>query len=198
MFLSVNTMETYYDKSRKERILLDELFHIIYKKDFQYYHTDPYGYDEYDSVTMNFCDNSHIIKSTHIFEAKIRDTSYPTILLEKKKLQNLHKVAKRYSDSPVDIYYVSCHPDGSYVFKLGLVTSYQWNKEYHNISSTENKGTILKEVTYLDIKDAKKIDIKSWDIDRLDRVKESSKQIDTVIKAQKQTKCLFEYLIKND
>lgn len=191
-------METYYDKSRKERILLEELFNKIYKEDFKYYHTPIDGMDTYDSVVTRFEKDSFLLKDTHIYEVKIREAVYTSILLERKKFQSLIKVSKKWSNgNPVSIYYVSCHPNGTFVFRLDPLHKYEWIKEVHNVSSTEDKGTVFKEITYLDISNAKYIDIRSYDIEKIDIKKEKNKQVNNVIMSQNRSKCLFEWLTNN-
>ena len=195
-----NNKQSYQDKSRKERILLDELFKFIYineEYEIKYYHTPIEGYDIYDSIVTRFNKDTSYLKDTHIYEVKIRDTNYPDILLEKKKYLSLMKEAIKYKNGePVCVLYVSCHPTGTYVFNLSKLNNIKWRKEYHNISTTEkSKGKELKEVTYLPVLDAKFFpDIKTLYIERLDR----EKNIDVVLKDQSQLKTLFSILFGNE
>ena len=125
-------MKSFYDQSRLERILLEELYSRIYTYDIKYYHSLLEGYDTHDSVVLRFEKDSPKLRDTHIYEAKIRDRNYPSILLEKKKLLGLIRYSKRYKTGPVSIFYVSSHPEATWVFKLSQnLKDYNWIKETH-------------------------------------------------------------------
>lgn len=190
----------YYIQSLRERILLDELFKIIYndKYDIKYDHTDPYGQDVYDSAVMRFDKNTTYIVDTHIFEAKVRDEDYDDILLEKKKYNDLKRISKRYNNTESKIFYVSCHPSGTYIFNLSTLKDIKWVERSLNKSTTELwKGKIDKQVTFLSKEIAKKIDIKNIDIDRIEKEKEVHNKIENTIKDQKKTRCLYQWLFSD-
>lgn len=87
-----------------------------------------------------------------IFEIKIRNKYYPTLLLEKHKLDKFLKFEK---DPIVGIYYINFTPTCTVVFDLlklhseGKIT---FKQEAHNIQ-TANKdlGKVIKDVAFLDV-----------------------------------------------
>jgi hypothetical protein len=172
----VYTEQEFLRKSERERIMLDLLFAKIYNKgktQDNIYHTPADGKDEYDSVVCRFLNG--IISKNHIWEAKIRDTNYSDILFEKKKYQSLKKVAEKYSGAECDIFYVSTHPDGTYVFNITEIEKsgkLEWIKQEHNKSTVmKHLGKVVKDIIYLPIDLAKKVDIKVSDIDRVENEK---------------------------
>jgi hypothetical protein len=172
----VYTEQEFLRKSERERIMLDLLFAKIYNKgktQDNIYHTPADGKDEYDSVVCRFLNG--IISKNHIWEAKIRDANYSDILFEKKKYQSLKKVAERYNGAECDIFYVSTHPDGTYVFNITEIEKagkIEWVKQEHNKSTVmKHLGKIMKDIIYLPIDLAKKVDIKVSDIDRVENEK---------------------------
>lgn len=172
----VYTEQEFLRKSERERIMLDLLFAKIYNKgktQDNIYHTPADGKDEYDSVVCRFLNG--IISKNHIWEAKIRDANYSDILFEKKKYQSLKKVAERYNGAECDIFYVSTHPDGTYVFNITEIEKsgkLEWIKQEHNKSTVmKHLGKVVKDIIYLPIDLAKKVDIKVSDIDRVENEK---------------------------
>jgi hypothetical protein len=172
----VYTEQEFLRKSERERIMLDLLFAKIYNKgktQDNIYHTPADGRDEYDSVVCRFLNGT--INKNHIWEAKIRDTNYSDILFEKKKYQSLKKVAEKYSGAECDIFYVSTHPDGTYVFNITEIEKagkIEWIKQEHNKSTVmKHLGKVMKDIIYLPIDLAKKVDIKVSDIDRVENEK---------------------------
>ncbi len=196
-------MLSYYDRSRLERIMIEELYKEIYtnsKYDIQYYHTPIDSYEVYDSVVNRFEKSTNYLVDTQIFEVKIRDTNYQDILLEKKKYNSLKKESKRcLNGNEITIFYVSCHPSGTYVFNLSKLEDIKWQKESHNISTTElYRGKEDKYVCYLPISSAKFVNIKSTELQILDYIKPESQQIENKLISQQQQKCLFKYLLDVD
>ena len=164
----------YINESERERIMLNLLFSKIYNKsDLQdnIHHTSSNSLDEFDSLVCRFKDNR--IYKNHIWEAKLRPKNYPNILFEKIKHNTLKKVAKRFDGAPCEILYVSTHPSGTYVFnitKLEAENKLEWIKEEHNVSTVEKwKGKVEKEIMYLPIEWAKKVDITIYDIDKIEK-----------------------------
>jgi len=192
--------DNFYVASRKERILINEVISRLYTCHYKKYLTDPYGNDVYDGLVIKFEDDTYTPKGTDIYEAKIRDRNYPTVLLERKKFKALFNYAKRYSDYPVNVFYLSCHPEKTYLFHLDKKRKYNWVKEEHNKSTMDmSKGTEIKEVVYLDIEEAAYvIDIRSLDIEKIDFEREKPKKIDNIIINQKRSRCLYDYLTKKD
>ena len=176
----VYTEQEYYKKSVRERIMLDILFSRIYNKnEFQdnIHHTPADSKEPYDSIVCRF---DGTIKQNHIWEAKIRDANYTEILFEKIKYESLKKIAKRYEGAPSDIFYVSTHPNGTYIFNITKIEKegkLEWIKQQHNKSTVEKwRGKIEKQLIYLPIEWGKIIDIKVSDIDRVEKEIEEAKK----------------------
>lgn len=176
----VYTEQEYYNKSVRERIMLDLLFSRIYNKSKlqdNIHHTPADSKEPYDSIVCRF---DGTIKQNHIWEAKIRDANYTEILFEKIKYESLKKIAKRYEGAPSDIFYVSTHPNGTYIFNITKIEKegkLEWIKQEHNKSTVEKwRGKIEKQLIYLPIEWGKMIDIKVSDIDRVEKEIEESKK----------------------
>lgn len=176
----VYTEQEYYNKSVRERIMLDLLFSRIYNKSKlqdNIHHTPADSKEPYDSIVCRF---DGTIKQNHIWEAKIRDTNYTEILFEKIKYESLKKIAKRYEGAPSDIFYVSTHPNGTYIFNITKIEKegkLEWIKQQHNKSTVEKwRGKIEKQLIYLPIEWGKMIDIKVSDIDKIEKEIEESKK----------------------
>lgn len=170
----VYTQAEYIKKSERERIMLNLLFKQIYNKNGivdNIYHTPVDGKDEYDSVVCRF-KNDRIYKN-HIWEAKIRNENYPTILFEKNKYKSLKKITKRFDGAPCEIFYVSTHPEATYVFNITQIEEkygLPWITEKHNVSTVELwRGQHDKDIIYLPIEWGKKIDINVNDINRIEK-----------------------------
>ena len=176
----VYTEQEYYNKSVRERIMLDLLFSRIYNKSKlqdNIHHTPADSKEPYDSIVCRF---DGTIKQNHIWEAKIRDANYTEILFEKIKYESLKKIAKRYEGAPSDIFYVSTHPNGTYIFNITKIEKegkLEWIKQQHNKSTVEKwRGKIEKQLIYLPIEWGKIIDIKVSDIDRVEKEIEEAKK----------------------
>ena len=89
----------------------------------------------------------------HRLELKCRKTHYKTLLLEKKKYDAMIKECEKHLDIPV---YVNSTPKGIYSFYLNLITPV-WETNNKNPVTTQfyNNEKIEKEVTYLDLTQAK-------------------------------------------
>jgi hypothetical protein len=180
----VYTEAEYLKKSQRERVMLNLLFGKIYNKNGfndNIYHTPAEGKEPYDSVVCRF--KNGIIQKNHIWEAKIRDADYDDILFEKIKYNSLKKIAKKYDAVECDIFYVSSHPSGTYVFNITQIekdNKLKWIKQSHNISTVELwKGKTEKELVYLPISLAKKVDIKASDIDNEEKRIEEQKKMNS-------------------
>ena len=177
----VYTEQEYLRKSERERIMMNIVFSKIYNKG-QYqdniHHTPADSKETYDSVVCRFLNGS--IKKNHIWEAKIRDANYNEILFEKIKYNSLKKVAQRYEGAESDIFYISTHPDGTYIFNITNIEKegkLQWIKQEHNKSTVEKwRGKVMKELVYLPIELAKFIDVKVSDIDKVEKEIEEAKK----------------------
>jgi len=178
----VYTEAEYLKKSQRERVMLNLLFSKIYNKNGfndNIYHTPAEGKEPYDSVVCRFKNGSR--HRNHIWEAKIRDADYDDILFEKNKYNSLKNIAKKYDAAECDIFYVSTHPSGTYVFNITQIekdNKLKWIKQHHNISTVELwRGKTEKELIYLPISLAKKVDIKVSDIDNEEKRIEEEKKM---------------------
>jgi len=177
----VYTEQEYLKKSERERIMLNMVFSRIYNKgEYQdnIHHTPADSKEPYDSIVCRFLNG--IISKNHIWEAKIRDANYNEILFEKIKYNSLKKIAERYQGAPSDIFYISTHPNGTYIFNITQIEQYgllKWIKQEHNRSTVEkSKGKVIKEIVYLPASLAKFIDIKVSDIDKVEKEIEEAKK----------------------
>lgn len=196
------TQQDYVEKSIKERIMLKNIFQKLTTEfDWKYYFTPEEGYDLYDAVLMKFEKGTGNILNRYFVESKIRDTHYPTLLLEYKKMSDLKAEVKRldnktnkecFTNIKSSIVYLTVTPDGSYWFNLDKleVDMIDWQEEMHWASTTDKgKGKILKKVTYLDINTAKYINVKPQD-----EVNNDVKVIERVMLIHKQTSNLYRTL----
>lgn len=177
----VYTEQEYLRKSERERIMMNIVFSKIYNKnDYQdnIHHTPADSKETYDSIVCRFL-NGRITKN-HIWEAKIRDANYNEILFEKIKYNSLKKVAQRYEGAECDIFYISTHPNGTYIFNITKIEKegkLEWIKQEHNRSTVEKwKGKVMKEIAYLPTSLAKFIDVKVTDIDKVEKEIEEAKK----------------------
>ena len=177
----VYTEQEYLRKSERERIMLNIVFSKIYNKnEYQdnIHHSPADSKEPYDSIVCRFLDG--IIKRNHIWEAKLRDANYNEILFEKIKYNSLKKIAQKYEGAQSDIFYISTHPNGTYIFNITQIEKndkLKWIKQEHNKSTVEKwRGKVQKELVYLPIELAKFIDIKISDIDKAEKeIQESRK-----------------------
>lgn len=195
--------QQFLEKSIKERICLKNILQKLPTEyDYKSYFTPEESYDLYDGVLMKFKKNTSELLGRYFIEVKVRDTHYDTLLLEKKKYEDLIKEVDRkdkitnkecFTDIKSKIVYVSVTPNGTYWFNLSDMEAdkFEWLNEYHWASTTDkSKGRINKVVTYLDINKAKLINVKSTDTYVNDKV-----QLDKIKVSQRQQKCLYEYLV---
>lgn len=195
------TQLDYNNKSINERIILKEVIKKLYdtkKIDIQYYFTDVEGKDIYDGYTMMFDKTTGRLIRSHLMEIKIRDTHYEDLMLEQKKLTNLKSKAE---ESGSSIIYISCTPNGSYVYNLTRLETeigFEWVKQEHWKSTTNKSlGKKTKTITYLPTKYAKHIDVRQTDIEVLKRLRNAEeKAIRTTVQGQ-QKKNLFDTLFNN-
>lgn len=190
-------MNEFHKKSIKERIALSLVINkIMDGKSFQYYETPIDGYDKYDGALMIFNEDTNEISGRCIIEAKIRDTHYPTLLLEKIKYDALIGKATELSSSKYTckIMYLCTTPNGSYYFDLHKIEPI-WIKEMHWASTTDkSKGKVLKDVFYLKLEDGKTINVKQKDVELIYNDKhEVKKEIKRNVEHQ-QTNELFKFL----
>ena len=91
----------------------------------------------------------------HRIELKCRRLHYETLLLEKKKFDAMILECEKHLDIPI---YINSTPKGVYSFNLHLIQP-EWETNSKNPATTHfyNNEKIEKEVTYLNINNAKQL-----------------------------------------
>jgi hypothetical protein len=120
-----------------------ELFKFLKEK----YIPDLQGGDEYSSFVC------YSKKYKMFIELKCREVHYETLMIEKYKYDRLVDLSLGYGYSP---YYINSTPKGVYSFKLALNPVWIWKLLPKTTQFAENHE-ILKQVGYLDLKDAKQL-----------------------------------------
>lgn len=93
--------------------------------------------------------------SGHRIELKCRTKHYDTLLLEKKKYDAMIEECNKHLDIPM---YINSTPEGVYCFNLlEIQPVFEVNFLNPATSHFQNRNRISKEVTYLEIKNAKKL-----------------------------------------
>jgi len=190
-------MSKYYEDSIVERMYLKELTNRLRNTfDIKLYQTPPEGKDKYDGILYFFDKGGYKLKKRVIIEVKVRKDWYPTLMLEKIKLNNLLNIRKnldKQSEKETgdkiesDIWYMSVTPKETYIWKLE--NKYEWNQEYHNISTNNpSLGKTLKDVTYLDINKSKRFE---WTSDTFKYNDASKTQIETINLNIRRNVCIF-------
>lgn len=190
--------EKFIEASKKERYGLKYILPHIKKLNTKYtwtdYMTDIYSYDVYDCLLQAYDNGSK--KKIFIIEVKVRDTHYPELILETKKLRDLK--TKILHPTITDILYINITPMGTYIFNVSRL-----EKEGKLIPSklTANKATMTsrtdkveKGVIMLDINEAKFID---FTFNQLQYERDT--KLDMIIKQNneyKATKDMWDYLTK--
>lgn len=146
------TQEDYTRRSELERCALRRLIPQLFKDHkIEWYLTPSEGYDIYDAYVMVFDELTGSINGRFIIECKVRDTHYPQLLLEEKKLSDLNKKA---GESGAKVVYINVTPNGSYCFNLTKLINdeTEWVMESHWVSTTDkSRGKKSKKVTYIPI-----------------------------------------------
>lgn len=124
---------------------------------YSFYYSPENSYSVYDCLVKQFNVCEKKLTKKMFFEAKVRDTYYSTLLLEKKKFDSLKKMIK--NPETDKIYYINFTPKGTIIFDLLKIESENkmlFIQEEHNVQ-TMNKdlGKTLKEIAYIDITDGK-------------------------------------------
>ena len=193
-------MNPYIMTSKIERILLKKVLNKLYSPDkFRVYLTDEYGNDIYDAVLYTYNNDGSVLDRFFV-EVKVRSRSYSDIMLESKKFNDITSLMKRkdaawFKETKEDIksklIYLSIHPNGSYWFSLSDIdmNSLEWLESEHNISTMNTSlGKKMKGYTLLDSNLAKKVDVKSNDIEEGD-----NKKIEMVMTSQRKMKDIFDF-----
>jgi hypothetical protein len=120
-----------------------ELFKFLKDK----YIPDLKGGDEYLSF------DCYSEKHKMFIELKCREVHYETLMIEKYKYDRLVDLSLGYGYTP---YYINSTPKGVYSFKLALNPEWIWKLLPKTTQFAENHE-ILKQVGYLDLKNAKQL-----------------------------------------
>lgn len=182
----------YTTTSKIERIALNNIIPELFKGNkISFYTTPDDGKDIYDGYVMKMNDNFSII-DRYMIECKVRDTFYPTLLLEKKKYDALKKKA---IESDAKIIYICVTPDGAFCFNLDKLINADtiWLKEPH-WKSTQNKsaGKVIKSVFYINIEQGKRISYNSKDCQ--DEYNNKLKSIKVISEIKEKVDYLWEIL----
>jgi hypothetical protein len=126
-----------------------------------------------------------------IVEMKIRDSHYPTLILESKKYHSLMKLKKKELEvfPKVSVLYINATPKSTYLFNLDKV-DIKWEIGKFNKTTVHSRThKINKKITYLNVDEA--IDLKVV----FDRNKKS-KEVKEKMKSQRAQRCIFKSVDK--
>ena len=156
----------FFVKSTIERKALDLIIPILYKDqiitDTKY--TDPSGYDSYEAIITTKHD---YMTYTDIIEVKVRDTHYQQLLFEKDKYDFL--VEETLRELHRKIYYINVTPEGTWVFNLKELIDIPWCiQELVKSTCDKGRGKKRKAVSFLNIDDGIKIDVRKDDLNLVD------------------------------
>ena len=134
---------------------LKQLYPNLFK--YRIFFTDG-KYDPYDAHFYIINEKGEILKNVKI-EIKIRDKSFPTYILEKKKLDSIRKRCEvNLKDNEYVILYLNFTPDGTYLWNItNLNTDNTSIINANKATSSSRTHKIDKEVIYLDPKTSKSL-----------------------------------------
>lgn len=118
----------------------------IFKYDIIY---EPDPYSVYDASFINYDYESHSIRSRNFIEIKIRDRIFPDYVLEKKKVNSLHKKMNELGLSPLDykLWYLNFCPEGTYLWEITDVWPTDCtDSRYMNVATANSRDN--KELKY--------------------------------------------------
>ena len=147
----------------RERAAMGEFLNLFFADTPKHYFTRYFPENNvvsgYDCIVDSFNKDTNQKVKRYIFEIKIRNKHYPTLLFEKAKLDKYLKFEK---NPAVGIYYINFTPACTVVFDLlnlneqGKIT---FTQEPHNIQTADKSlGKVLKEVAFLDVNLGKTFD----------------------------------------
>jgi len=163
----MNINQQFERKALDERLFLKKLLPLIYSNpelepSFQF--TPSHGKEVYDCCVCLFDSLTKSLVYRHIIEIKVRDRFYPTLLLEKKKLESLKKIA---SIAGSNIHYISVTPNGTFVFNLSEIEPELVFQMEEHWASTTNKsmGKVNKSITHIPIEKGIKFNVFTSDLE---------------------------------
>lgn len=165
--------QTFFNCGTKERILIKKM---IEESDIYINHNTTYtyspidGYDSYDAIIYLRNKILNEPEEIHIIEAKVRNSNYNTIMLEKLKFDNLCKLQNKLQSKTkkniiVKKIYLSCHPLQTYFFCLDNLNNINWEEKQLPYSTCGQNGCITKEIANIHIDKSIKINITKKIID---------------------------------
>lgn len=143
--------------SEMEQQALEGFFELNLKDATDFFYEKNYSISDfnsdYDCLVFKKIRFNERTTAKLFFEAKIRNTDYPTLLLEKNKFDKLMAWCK---DENCKAYYINFTPKHTVIFNLSFMAKHgilNWVKDKHNrVTVNKELGKIEKEVAYLDIK----------------------------------------------
>jgi hypothetical protein len=193
----MNLDQEFEKKAFEERLFLKKLLPLIYSDQqleplFQF--TPSHGKDVYDCCVCLYDFLTKCLVHRHIIEIKVRDKFYPTLLLEKKKLESLKKIA---AIAGSIVYYISVTPNGTFLFNLtDLEPELVFNVEDHWASTTNKSlGKIPKSVTHIPIEKGIKLNVFTSDLEKLRQEESKTNQIEKLVESHRRTKVLYQGIL---
>lgn len=190
----MNYDQQFERKALDERLFLKKLLPLIYSNPelepvFQF--TPSIGRDVYDCCVCLFDKLTKSLVERHIIEIKVRDKFYSTLLLEKKKLESLKKIAEIGGSS---IFYISVTPNGTFIFNLSEIeSSLVFSLESHWASSTnKSTGKVTKSVTNIPIEKGIKYNVFTSDLEELRLEENKNNKVEKLVEQHKRTSILYD------
>lgn len=150
--------DNYEAASYKEREIFEDFLtkENPFPEHYYIYISPYYTSNRFDVMLYSVKDN--MIDRRLFIEIKVRDKVWPDYILEKKKYDDLIKIASKYKNSSV--FYMNFTPDGTYIWNTKIVKNLNTTTSLMNKSTMNSDYKIDKDVWYLDPKYAKKYDYK--------------------------------------
>lgn len=188
---------TYTSAELNEREAFIQIKHIFEEKlkdgeKLTYYTSPICSKDNFDVYMIKW--NCHGKRISHsIIEIKVRNDHYSTLLLEKQKYNSLHRLRKKDLENceNINIFYICFTPKSTYLFDLTDENQkYNWiKKEFVKSTIDKEKGTKIKEVTFLNVDD-------SVDLDHIYFVGQKTNELKDELDEQKRKRCIFYHVDK--
>ncbi len=143
-----------------ERQAMDEFLNLFLPNTDKHYHKRYFTMNEgnsgYDCLVNRINNNTKKQVKRMIFEVKVRNRHYPTLILEKVKFDKLSRLV---TDPITGIYYVNFTPYMTVVFdllKLKNEGKIEFKEESHNIQTVDKSlGKTIKQIAHLNVSDGK-------------------------------------------
>ena len=123
---------------------------------------EPDEYSVFDASFISYDYTTHKVVSRIFIEIKIRDTIYPDYILEKKKVNNLHKKMKELHLEPSEyrLYYLNFTPSGALLWNISDIQGDDCTDTKFMNKATSSSRTNKQNKSYKAMKpeDAKRFD----------------------------------------